>query len=202
VTDNGWYTITVTDADNEGFTLTAEAEGDQANDTDCTDFTLESSAPVTAIRCLKGPSKPYSSLREGNVAWQFVNHLSLNYLSLLDSNEREGAAALRELLELHAMTGDAGMRKQIEGVRRVAVRPLVRRFPIPGPVTFGRGLQIELEVDELAFQGGSAFLLGSVMERFFARHVSLNSFTETVLRSGARGEVMRWVPRCGERPIL
>ena len=167
-----------------------------------TDFTLESSAPVTAIRCLKGPSKPYSSLREGNVAWQFVNHLSLNYLSLLDSNEREGAAALRELLELHAMTGDAGMRKQIEGVRRVAVRPLVRRFPLPGPVTFGRGLQIEMEVDELAFQGGSAFLLGSVMERFFARHVSLNSFTETVLRSGARGEVMRWVPRCGERPIL
>jgi len=48
VTDNGWYTITVTDADNEGFTLTAEAEGDQANDTDCTDFTLESSGAKSA----------------------------------------------------------------------------------------------------------------------------------------------------------
>jgi len=48
VTDNGWYTITVTDAYNEGFTLTAEAEGDQANDTDCTDFTLESSGAKSA----------------------------------------------------------------------------------------------------------------------------------------------------------
>jgi type IV pilus assembly protein PilE len=48
VTENGWYTITVTAADNEGFTLTAEAEGDQVNDADCTDFTLESSGAKSA----------------------------------------------------------------------------------------------------------------------------------------------------------
>ena len=47
-TENGWYTITVTAADNEGFTLTAEAEGDQVNDSDCTDFTLESSGAKSA----------------------------------------------------------------------------------------------------------------------------------------------------------
>jgi len=34
-----------------------------------------------------------------------------------------------------------------------------------------------------------------VLEHFFARHVSINSFTETSLRSATRGEVMRWVPR-------
>ncbi len=167
-----------------------------------TDFLLESAAPVNAIRCLKGPSKPCSALREGNIAWRFINQLSLNYLSLVESSEREGAAALRELLGLYATIGDAAESKQIEGLRRVAVRPLVRRFPIPGPVTFGRGLEVTLEVDELAFQGGSAFLFGCVMEQFLARHVSINAFTETVLRSTARGEIMRWVPRCGERPIL
>jgi type VI secretion system protein ImpG len=167
-----------------------------------TDFLLESAAPVNAIRCLKGPSKPCSALREGNIAWRFINQLSLNYLSLIDTSEREGAAALRELLGLYATIGDAAETKQIEGLRRVSVRPLVRRFPIPGPVTFGRGLEVTLEVDELAFQGGSAFLFGCVMEQFLARHVSINSFTETVLRSTARGEIMRWIPRCGERPIL
>jgi len=41
-----------------------------------------------------------------------------------------------------------------------------------------------------------------VMERFFARHVSMNSFTQTVLRSGARGEIMRWPPRIGTRAVL
>jgi type VI secretion system protein ImpG len=92
--------------------------------------------------------------------------------------------------------------RQIEGIQSVRVQPVTRRLPAPGPITFGRGLEIQLDVDELAFEGSSAFLLGSVLEEFFARHVSLNSFTETALRSSRRGEVMRWRPRWGERPIL
>jgi type VI secretion system protein ImpG len=168
-----------------------------------TDFTLESAAPVLAIRCLRGPSRPSSPLREGGRAWLAVSHLSLNYLSLMDSGEREAAAVLREMLGLYASGSDrAGMGKQIEGVRSLRVRPEVRRLPMPGPIACGRGLEITLEVDDMAFQGGSAFLFGAVMERFFARHVSINSFTETVLRSGARGEIMRWAPRCGERAVL
>jgi type VI secretion system protein ImpG len=131
-----------------------------------------------------------------------VSHLSLNYLSLMNTGEREGAAALREMLELYAMSSDGGIKKQIEAVRKVLVKPLVRRLPLPGPITFGRGLEIELHLEELGFQGGGAFLFGSVMERFFARHVSLNSFTETVLSSVERAEIMRWEPRCGTRPIL
>jgi type VI secretion system protein ImpG len=167
-----------------------------------TDFNLDSAAPIIGIRCAKGPSKPFSPLGEGAVAWRFLSHLSLNYLSLIDNDERNGAAALRDMLELYAATADAGVKKQIEGVRSVRVQPAVRRLPMPGPITFGRGLRIELEVEELAFQGGSAFVFGAVMEQFFARYVSINSFTETVLRSTGRGEIMRWVPRCGERQIL
>jgi type VI secretion system protein ImpG len=94
------------------------------------------------------------------------------------------------------------MKKQIEGVRSVRTRRSVRRLPFAGSIAYGRGVEIEVEVDELAFQGGSAFLFGSVMEQFFSRHVAINSFTETALRSLARGPIMRWVPRCGERPIL
>jgi type VI secretion system protein ImpG len=167
-----------------------------------TDFTLDTAAPLQAIRCVKGPSKPLAPLGEGPLAWRFISHLSLNYLSLLDSSDAEGAAALREMLALYAASADAGMKKQIEGVRSVRTHASVRRLPFPGSLAYGRGVEIDLEVDELAFQGGSAFLFGSVMEHFFARHVSINSFTETVLRSLARGTIMRWRPRCGERPIL
>jgi type VI secretion system protein ImpG len=167
-----------------------------------TDFTLDASAPVASIRAIRGPSKPYSAVREGNVAWRFINHLSLNHLSLADTGAGNGAAALREMLELYGLLGDAAMTRQVEGLRSVAVRPLVRRYPVPGPVTFARGLEIALEVDELAFQGASPFLFGAVMEQFLTRHVSINSFVETVLRSGRRGEIMRWVPRCGQRPIV
>ncbi|HVK55739.1 MAG TPA: type VI secretion system baseplate subunit TssF, partial [Burkholderiales bacterium] len=98
------------------------------------DFTLDSAAPVEAIRCRRGPSKPYSPLAGGSIAWQFISHLSLNYLSLLASNEREGAAALREILELYAVTGDGGVKNQIEGVRGIQVKQITRRLPMPGPI--------------------------------------------------------------------
>lgn len=167
-----------------------------------TDFTLGAAAPLHAIRCVKGPSRPLAPLGEGPVAWRFISHLSLNYLSLLDSDQAEGAAALREMLGLYATSADIGLKKQIEGVRSVRTRPTVRRLPFRGPLAYGRGVEIDLELDELAFQGGSPFLFGAVMERFFSRHVSLNSFTQTALHSPTRGAIMRWAPRCGERPIL
>lgn len=166
------------------------------------DFSLDISAPVEAIRTIKGPSKPYAAISDGATAWKLISHLSLNYLSLIDSDKQTGAAALRELLELYASTTDTGMRRQIEGVRSMSASSVVTRLPMPGPLCFGRGIQIAVEVDELAFEGGSAFLLGSVLERFFARHASINSFTETVLRSLSRGPIMHWRARCGLRPTL
>ncbi|AMY08117.1 type VI secretion protein, family [Luteitalea pratensis] len=164
-----------------------------------TDFTLDVAAPVSSIRVLNGPSRPYAPLADGAVAWRAISHLSLNYLSLVDSSEREGAAALRELLELYAPTGDASARRQIEGIRSVSVKPVVRRLPQAGPIAFGRGLQASLVVDELAFEGGNAYMLGAVLDRYFARHVSMNSFVETVLHSGSRGEISRWLPHWGTR---
>ena len=166
------------------------------------DLTLEQSLPVASIRVIKGPSRPLSAQREGNVTWRFINQLTLNHLSLTDTDKEQGAAALRELLRLYAHEGDAALHRQIEGVRSVITRQVVRRLPLPGPIAFGRGVQIELVVDELAFQGSSAFLFGCVMERFFARHVSMNGFTETRVRSHTRGDIMIGRPRCGARPIL
>ena len=165
-----------------------------------TDFELDGSAPLQAIRCAKGPSRPWTPTEVP--AWRAIDHLSLNYLSLVEADPTEGAAALRRLLTLYAPEHGSGLRNAIDGLRHIRVKPRVARFPLPGPLAFGRGLEITLEVDEMAFQGGSAFLFGQVMERFLARHVSLNSFTETVLISQTRGEVMRWKPRLGARATL
>jgi hypothetical protein len=66
-------------------------------------------------------------------------------------------------------------------------------------VAFSRGLRIELMVDELGHEGGSAVMFASVLHRFFTRHASMNSYVETVLHSLGRGELMRWRPRLGAR---
>ena len=69
-------------------------------------------------------------------------------------------------------------------------------------LSFGRGIEITIEVDELAYEGASVFLFGAVLQQFLARQVSINSFVEVVLRSLTRGEINRWVPSWGKRPIL
>jgi len=119
----------------------------------------------------------------------------------LPERQRE-ALALRELLGLFAHGADVGLKRQIDGVRSVGVRPVVRRHPAAGPIAFGRGLEIRVTIDDLSFEGGSAVLLGSVLHRYFARHVSMNSFAQTVLASLTRGDVMTWEPGVGARAVL
>lgn len=167
-----------------------------------TDFTLEVGAPVDAVRCVAGPTKPRAPVAGGETAWRLVSHLQLNYVSLLGEGDADGAAALREMLTLYCDEFDSGARRQIEGIKAVASQPIVRRLPVPGPISFGRGLEITLTCDEGAFEGTGAFLLGSVMQHFFARYASVNSFTETVLRTLERNEVARWPARLGTRQTL
>ena len=167
-----------------------------------TDFTIESAAPIEAVKVVAGPTRPRPSNAEGKTAWQLVSHLSLNYLTLVDNDEVHGAAALRELLALYSETRDPAIRKQVDGIQSVESRPVTRRIPRPGPITFGRGIQIRLMFEESAFEGSGIFLLGAVLEQFFARYVSINSFTETIIASTERGEVMRWPVRIGQRQTL
>jgi type VI secretion system protein ImpG len=75
-------------------------------------------------------------------------------------------------------------------------------MPSPGPIAFGRGIELTVMLDDAAFEGTGAFLLGAVLDRFFAQYVSLNSFTETVVRTVARGDIMRWPARGGLCAIL
>jgi type VI secretion system protein ImpG len=166
------------------------------------DFTIQTGAPVDFIRCLSGPTRPRPSCAHKDTAWKLINHLSLNYLSLINSNENEGAIALRSLLSLYGDNSDTSFRNQIEGVLFIQSKPIVRRINTAGPIVFGRGLEITLTVDEAAFEGSGVFLLGMVLEQFFAHYVSINSFTETVLKTSDRGEIMRWPMRLGQRHLL
>jgi type VI secretion system protein ImpG len=166
------------------------------------DLSLDIAAPVENVTIINGPSRPYSPLADGSVSWRAISHLSLNYLSLVQASPQEGAAALRDLLELYVAGPDHSGRGQIEGIRSIGVERIVRRLRGAGPIAFGRGLEITVRVDELAFEGASAFLLGCVLDRYFARHVSINSFTETVLQSESRGEISRWGQQWGARATL
>jgi len=167
-----------------------------------TDFILDDGAPVTAVRCLAGPSQPHPSFAEGSMAWRLLNQLSLNYLSLLDTDAQQGAAALRELLAVYCHPADPNARRQVDGVRSIEAKAITRRMPSPGPIALGRGIQVTVTLDDAAFEGSGAFVLGAVLSAFFAQYVSINSFAETVVRTVGRGEIMRWPGRVGVCAIL
>jgi len=165
-------------------------------------FSMEDSAPVTQVRSLAGPTPPRPPHAEGENAWRLINHLSLNYLSLLDKDEQQGATALRELLTLYSDISRLEMQRQIDGVLSVSSKPTIRRIPGAGPITFGRGIEITLNCKESAFEGTGIYLLGTVLERFFAKYVSINSFTQTHLKSVERGSITQWPVRTGTRATL
>ena len=167
-----------------------------------TDLTLVDGGPISAIRCVTGPTKPKPSPAEDQTAWRLISHLSLNYLSLVDQNTEHGAVALRELLTLYAGPQDQEIQKRISGLIHVESASIARRIPDAGPIVFGRGKSITLTFEESAYEGTGAFVLGTVLEQFLARYASINSFTETCLKTTERGEIMRWPIRTGTRHTL
>ena len=54
------------------------------------DLSLDVAAPLAEHPRVSGPSRPYAPLADGAVSWRAISHLSLNYLSLVQSTPEEG----------------------------------------------------------------------------------------------------------------
>ena len=163
-------------------------------------FHLPDGGPVSKVRTPVNPTRPRPTLAQGDAAWRLISHLSLNYLSIADAGN--GASALRELVGLYVPKGDRATNMQLEGIVSVTSRPIVRRISDGVLSTAVRGLEITIELDESFFEGSSVYLLGAVLERFFRKYVTINSFTETVMKTQQNGEIARWRPETGLGRII
>ena len=160
-------------------------------------FQLPEGGPVKSIRLPVSPTRPHPTLAQGDTAWRLISHLSLNYLSIAETGQGNSAEALRELVGIYAPLGDRVTEKQLEGITAVSSRPIVRRMSDEVLSTAVRGLEITIEFEESFFEGSSIFVLGAVLERFLRKYATINSFTETVLKTQKRGEIARWRPEKG-----
>lgn len=163
--------------------------------------------------CVAGPTRPRESVISqmrtrnetasvGIITWRLINMLSLNYLGLVERGAGHNAAALREMLSLFADLLDDATDRKIRGVRGVDSRPIVRRVRERTGSGAARGREITVNLDEKAFEGSGVFLLGAILERFFADYSGLNYFTQTVVSTPERGEIIRWPARMGTRRQL
>ena len=125
--------------------------------------------------------------------------------SLSLSSESDSLNALRELLTLYSSPNSAITHQQILGITEMSRESAVHRTGKQAWRGFCQGDRITLTVEEDNFQGTSAFLLGAVLNRFFALYCSTNSFTQLVLRKETnrpQEEWMRWPPMAGEKALL
>jgi type VI secretion system protein ImpG len=162
---------------------------------------LAPAGPLDTIECLTAPSPTYRASLHRGTLWPLISHLSLNHLSLLDN--QYGAESLREILRLYDRLDTPETRTMIDGLTQISSRRTVGRVSGAMASGFCRGTEITLHLDEDKFSGGGMYLFASVLERFLALYVSLNSFTKTVVRSNRRAGTMgQWPPRAGEQIVI
>ena len=165
------------------------------------------------VMCVAGPTLPREPIVSqhwsrtetaytGTVAWRLINMLSLNQLGLVERGAGKDGQSLREILGMFGDLADSATERKIRGVRSVDSVPAVRRVHRSGGSAIARGVEITVTLDEKAFEGSGAFLLGAILDRFFAEYAALNHFTQTVIRTVERGEIMRWPTRIGMRGPL
>ena len=165
------------------------------------------------VLCILGPTPPRGPVvgqsrsrsetaHTGTVTWRLINMLSLNHLGLVERAAGQNGQSLRETLSLFADLQDSATERKIRGVRGVDSRAAVRRVQHRTGSGIARGTEIVVTMDEKSFEGSGAFLLGAILDRFLSEYSALNHFTQTVIRTTERGEIMRWPVRMGLRRPL
>ncbi len=176
------------------------------------DFILEDKTALK-VSCISGPTLPRdstiaytasgaSTLPESTSAWRLISMLRLNHLGLTGRGTQDSAAALRELLSLFANRTDAAIDRRIRGIVAIENCAINRRVRQKNGVGVVRGLEIRVTLDEKAFEGSGIFLMGAILDRFFAEYVGINNAVQTVIVSVERGVIMRWPVRLGRQVAL
>lgn len=166
------------------------------------DFLIEGFLPVNSIKLISKLTRPQAAVSEDRTLWSFLNQLSLNYLSLLNIDQEDAPVTLKELLMVFVSSENDLLKKQIESITRVetsTVNKVVRHYGVAAPV---RGIKITVTLDEAQLGGIHPFLFGSVLNHYFQRLVSINSFIQLQIDTLQQGHMATWPTAVGERVIV
>jgi len=121
----------------------------------------------------------------------------------VDGTDETRTNPLREILLLYDFMDSAATRKQINGIKDVASKRVVRQTGSRVGTGFVRGIETTITFDEQQYVGAGLLLFGSVLERFLALYASINSFSQLAIKTDQReGYLKRWQPRAGDQILL
>ena len=158
-----------------------------------------STSEMVEFQNILQPSENQAIPTDSSMLWRLLSHLSLNYLSLADT---ENFKALLSLYIFSNATGnkqEVANRKRIDGVTDITVEPcdrLIRGVPMRG-----QAITTKINSDNFACKG-DMYLFGMLLDYLFGSFASLNCFTEFTMVDELSDENYVWPLRLGERPLI
>lgn len=179
---------------------------------DSPSLTLETGDPVSQVTLLAPFRRPRASLRAAlpsgpggearmeDLVWRWIAQLGSNHVSLAE--DAQNAEPLRALVGLYADRGDPRLERHGRSLVGLGSQGIVERLTLPGPICFGQGTEITLEIDEGFLAGSSKLMLSALLARLFARQAATNSFVRTKTRLLQQQTEVTWPMTPGTRPLI
>jgi type VI secretion system protein ImpG len=158
------------------------------------DLSTESAVGKFPIRLLHRPTLSHRLANDARRQWGLVAHLALNHRSLT----QEGLPALGAMLRLYVKQDSTISQRLIDGITALSHHPATAWIRQERGNAYLRGIEVHLSLDEEAYAGVGIHAFAQILDRLFALHVHLNSFTRLVVLSHVSGkELLRCPPRNG-----
>ncbi|MBS0352013.1 MAG: type VI secretion system baseplate subunit TssF [Proteobacteria bacterium] len=154
---------------------------------------------IKQISCLSSITPSYRPNMRKENKWRYVSNLQLSFLSLMD--QVSGIEVLKELLRTYHFQENDNLEILLEGLLAISYKQITTRHTVNRVLSFSRGLEITLMVDENKFSDYGLFLFSSILDCFFSLYVTINSFTQLVIVN-RHSELYRFPSRAGEQFLI
>ncbi|MBS9783270.1 MAG: type VI secretion system baseplate subunit TssF [Pasteurella sp.] len=147
-------------------------------------------------------TKPISSLNpviDGSLQWNLISNLSLNYLSLMNTERLKNLLMSYDFLSFYDIQAKRRTQKRIDAIKSIRSEPidkLIKGIPF-------RGIHSTIEIDGKGFLcEGEVYLFGNILAEFLRLYSTINSFHELTVVNLENNESFIWTLQIGKQPII
>jgi type VI secretion system protein ImpG len=156
------------------------------------DFSLNEHFPIKGAKFIEVLTAPnYSALKRAS-DWAIINHLKINYQSIINQNSEKNTEILKDLLKLYASNNSLRDRKQINGINSVKIKKDITTIESAHGISFGTGIMLDLVFEEESYSDSGFFILANLIHIVIKNSIAINTLLETKVMSNLRGEIKKW----------
>ncbi|GGK42317.1 type VI secretion system baseplate subunit TssF [Aliivibrio fischeri] len=162
-------------------------------------YTTHKSPTYATFSNITKPTQSVSPQVNGELQWQLIANMSLNYLSLANIDVLKVLLSTYDYQSRVDRQAHRASIHRLDGIKSATMSPTDRIFrgvAIRG-VKFKVGMNSSYFVNE-----GDMYLLASILNEFIRLYSSINSFTELEVIDEHTGEMYDWPSLSGQQTIL